>query len=490
MSSSTFDSETQFSSRERRRLAQALAKQGIVLDEDGPFLSLQFGATSAAARVLLAPGDKLDKKSVDQLRRLAQVHHPAGGCVCRVAATPDVHPGDAGIAIGSVVETEGMLVPAAVGSDINCGMRLHVADVDVDAFADHQEELLALLKGDLLLGTRDVILPVASMRAMLQDGLLGWLDSMTPRRQQLHGRLAKAQLDQLWDDVERVDDLGTLSGDLRALPEGWLPDEGVFRDASLGTIGGGNHFVELQVVEEVFRRDWAHRWGVREGQLAVMVHSGSRHLGKAIGGRWRRKTRSAWPPDVKHPESGVFALSHEQTPDLVESYLRAEATAAHYGFANRLVLAELVRLRMRDVFGDDVEMPLVADLPHNITRREGRGYVTRKGACKATAGAPVLVPGSMGDSSFLVVGEGQDGIIHSASHGAGRKRSRAEMFRRHRRGEDLALGQVRCVTLKEDRRIEEAPAAYKAIDDVVDVQCTAGVVSKVARLRPLVTFKG
>src|SRR4028118_1436334 len=165
------------------------------------------------------------------------------------------------------------------------------------------------------------------------------------------------------------------------------------RDGGLATIGGGNHFVEIQVVEEVIDRATAYTWGVRSGPIAFMIHSGSRDGGKYIGRMWRDRACDAWPKTLKHPDSRLFPLSVAANPELVNSYLQAEATAANYGFIHRLLLAELLRCRLRQVFGD-VEAPLVYDLPHNITLAEGAGWVRRKGAGPAHSGQPVIVPGS------------------------------------------------------------------------------------------------
>jgi len=221
-----------------------------------------------------------------------------------------------------------------------------------------------------------------------------------------------------------------------------------------------------------------------------MIHSGSRNVGKNIGGMWRDRACDAWPKTLKHPESRLFPLSAAANPELVNSYLQAEATAANYGFMNRLLLAELLRWRLRQVFGD-VEAPLVYDLPHNITLAEGAGWVTRKGACPADSGQPVIVPGSMGAPSFLLVGSGNDRFLRSASHGAGRARSRFDMSRKGADKTDSALGLagVDCITWREERRIEEAPAAYKPIQPVIDVQVEAQIVGVVAKMKPVLTFK-
>ena len=213
-----------------------------------------------------------------------------------------------------------------------------------------------------------------------------------------------------------------------------------------------------------------------------MVHSGSRSVGVAVGERWRQRARELWPTGVAHPDNGVFTVRGEAA----EAYLEAMATAANYAAVNRLLLAELVRLRLRERFGA-LAAPLVWDGTHNLVCRERGCLVHRKGATPAHAGEPVLIPGSMGQASYLMVGLGSEHWWASASHGAGRA-----LTRQRARGLDHAeagLAEVECVTLHAERLREEAPAAYKAIDPVVDVQVEAGIVAPVARMRPLLTFK-
>jgi tRNA-splicing ligase RtcB (3'-phosphate/5'-hydroxy nucleic acid ligase) len=443
--------------------------------------------SSITAEVLLPEGFPVEAKALKQLANLANVRHPQGGCVCRACATPDFHPGDAGVAIGSIAQTDKMVIPAAVGSDINCGMRLHVADLSVEQFVGKRDRFVELMKGDYFFGTRDVSMTAKTARAMFQHGIPGWLDGMLDRA---IGSAANSDFEQLAAECEHTFGGGSMNGDVKWAPEELVPNDGTVRDGGLATIGGGNHFVEIQVVEEVVDRATAYTWGVRSGQIALMIHSGSRNVGKYIGGMWRDRACAAWPKNLKYPESGLFPLSVEANPELVSSYLQAEATAANYGFINRLLLAELLRLRLRQVFGD-VEAPLVYDLPHNITLAEGAGWVTRKGACPAHSGQPVIVPGSMGAPSYLLVGLGNDRFLRSASHGAGRARSRFDLSRQGADKTDGALGLtgIDCITLRQERRIEEAPAAYKPIQPVIDVQVEAQMVGIVAKMKPVLTFK-
>lgn len=480
-----------------QRLLRALGRQGLDVTYDNCIYSVRLVNSPDApiAEILLPENFPVEAKALKQLANLANVSHPAGGCVCRACATPDFHPGDAGVAIGSVVETVNQIIPAAVGSDINCGMRLHVADLTIEQFLAKRNQFVELMKGDYFFGTRDVTMTADTMRALFQYGVPGWLDAMLD---QATGSVVKSDLNQLSQESDssanafgkRIFLDGSMDGNWQLAPQELVPDDGLVRDGSLATIGSGNHFVEVQRVAQVQNRALAHAWGVREGQLAFMIHSGSRNVGKYIGGMWRDRAKAAWQQGLKYPESHIFPLSVHSHPELVASYLQAEATAANYGFVNRLLLAELLRLRLREVYGD-VEAPLVYDLPHNITLTEGHGWVTRKGACPAHTGQPVIIPGSMGADSYLMVGKGNAAFCNSASHGAGRLRSRFDLSRRgaSQSQAELGLTGVDCITLREERRIEEAPAAYKPIQSVIDVQVEAKMVDVVARLSPVLTFK-
>ncbi|MDB9517633.1 RtcB family protein [Roseofilum reptotaenium CS-1145] len=471
------------------RLLRALARQGLDVQYNHQSYSVRWSDScdTPIAEVLLPEDFPVEVKALKQLANLATVKHPAGGWVSRICATPDFHPGDAGVAIGSVVETSRQVIPAAVGSDINCGMRLHVADLSVEQFLAQRDRFVELVKGDFFFGKRDVTMTAQAMQALFQYGTIGWLDTMLD---QPTGTIVQSDLNQLASEIDRIFLQGSMTGHLRWAPEELVPDTGQVRDGGLATIGGGNHFVEVQWIDRIEDRQLAYQWGVREGQLAFMVHSGSRNVGKYIGGIWRDLAQALWREDLKYPKSRLFPLSSTAHPEVVADYLQAEATAANYAFVNRLLLAELLRLRLRQVYGD-LDIPLVYDLPHNITLSEGQGWVTRKGACPAHVGQPVIIPGSMGTPSYLLVGLGNHDWCCSASHGAGRARSRFDLNRKgNQESEDeLGLTGVDCITLREERRIEEAPAAYKPIAPVIDAQVQAGLVQVVARMHPILTFK-
>lgn len=465
------------------RLTKALAAHGIVAQRSGNIVRVASRDQSElSAEILLPESLPLEAKAVSQLLAFAGVRHPHGGHVCKACATPDFHPGTS-VPVGSVLVTShDLVVPQAVGTDINCGMRLHTMDVTLEQFLKGKEKLVALLKRDLLEGARDVPTTPMAMTALFENGLGDFWEVMRETRQ---GLFEKVNFEQVSAETARLHASSFVRGNAAYAPE-VLQDtrRGLLRDPGLATQGAGNHFVELQYVAEVLDRHRAYELGVRQGQLAVMVHTGSRDVGFYVGRRWMDRAKAEWPKGLKHPESGLYGL----VGPLAKEYLTAMHAAAHYADANRALVLELVRQRVRQVFGDQA-MPLICDVPHNIVLTEAEGNVHRKGATPAHAGQPLLIPGSMGDDSYLLDGLGHPRWSSSASHGAGRAVSRTEMNWKAKKGGVQSKHQFECVTLKEERRVEEAPSAYKPIGPVITSQVEEGLVTPVARLTPLLTFK-
>lgn len=466
------------------RLTRALASHGILAEREGNIVRLTSARRSEiSAEILLPSNFPLEAKAAAQLLAFAGVHHPSGGHVCKACATPDFHPGST-VPVGAVLVTShDFVVPQAVGTDINCGMRLHVLDLTLDQFLAKKAQLVQLLKGDLLEGARNVPTSPMAMTALFQDGLPAFWRSMMASRE---GLFAQIDFQQVGAETERLYPASHVQGNAAYAPEA-LQDKrrGMLRDPGLATIGSGNHFVEIQQVAEVLDRHRAYALGVRTGQIAVMVHTGSRDVGFYVGQRWMDRAKAEWPKGLKHPESGLYGLVGE----LAHQYLGAMHAAAHYADANRALVMELVRARVRQVYGD-MAMPLVTDVPHNIVLKEEGGNVHRKGATPAHPNQPLLIPGSMGDDSYLLDGLGHPRWASSASHGAGRAVSRMEMTWKAKHGSALAPArQFECITLKVERRIEEAPSAYKPIGPVIASQIEEGLVTPIARMSPILTFK-
>ena len=212
-----------------------------------------------------------------------------------------------------------------------------------------------------------------------------------------------------------------------------------------------------------------------------MIHSGSRDLGFHVGGRWMDRARAEWPQGLRHPESSLYGLAGP----LAAEYLEAMGVAARYAWANRVVLAEMVRKELAELTGE-TRSSLVVDVPHNVVLQEQGLNIHRKGATPAREGDLALIPGSMGDSSYVVSGLGHADWLWSCSHGAGRRMRRQQM---RQLKPDVSGASWHCVTLREERRIEEAPTAYKPIGPVIEAQQQAGLIHGVARLRPWITFK-
>lgn len=467
-------------------IIKSLAREGLSIEQHGPIFSVGQlnNPTEIPCEVLLPADHPLDTKALKQLVNFSSVRHPSGGSVFQVFATPDFHPGST-VPVGCVLATSSdLVIPQAIGTDINCGMRLHVADLTLDQFLAKKSQVTEAAKGDLLLSTRDLPMTVPQISGMFQTGSMGWLEET---RKKPLGMIARSDLHQLEHELDNSFSYGSSDGHVSYAPQEMLPaDRDQIRDCFIGTIGGGNHFVEIQVVEEILDGRWAFKWGVRKNQIAIMAHSGSRRVGIVIGGSWMARAKELWPSSVAHPESDIFAL---QGP-LAANYIVAMNTAANYASVNRLLLVEMVRDRLRQVFGRELEIPLIFDAPHNIITSENGCKIHRKGATPAYSGDPVLIPGSMGQSSYLMVGHGNQRFLQSASHGAGRKLSRRDMHRLAGQGKDLGLNRVECITLKNERLIQEAPAAYKDIGPVIQVQTEAGIASPVARMKPILTFKG
>ena len=298
-------------------------------------------------------------------------------------------------------------------------------------------------------------------------------------------------------------------GDLRALG----------RDAQIGSIGGGNHFVELQRVSRILEPVTAHAWGLKLGAVVVMVHSGSLSIGQRSGALVKRLVREAYPATLKHPANGLYPLpfgaAHQRTFQIVRDALHA---AANFAFANRLFLALMARDALEAVISE-TDFDLLHDAPHNFCWLDGDSALHRKGATPSRGysemqdtpfayhGEPVLVPGSMGAASYVLAGSGRADALWSASHGAGRLRSRGTAMRVDESEFAAFMERFTVVTpldlrdphvksrpdiVREKLRElkQEAPFAYKDIAPVIDTLTAAGIARGVAMLEPLLTVKG
>jgi tRNA-splicing ligase RtcB len=449
-----------------------------------------------ADRELLAALER--DHSLEQLANVATLP----GIVGCALAMPDIHQGY-GFPVGGVAATggeKGVVSPGGVGYDINCGVRLLALPLEFGELgAERRERLMDEM-------ARRV--PVGSGGRGGSDGLRG----VKLERVLAHG--PRALLDALGigseQELERTESGGCLSG---ADPSAVSPRARERGSGQLGTLGSGNHFLELQRVEGIYEPAAARAFGLREHQLTVLIHSGSRGLGHqvctdfvkrmdAVLGRYgiRLPDRQLSCAPIASPEG--------------RAYLAAMAAAANFAWANRAALAARVREAVGVVLGAEAARQTVQvyDVTHNVAKLERHGgrevCVHRKGATRAfppghpeipaefrEVGQPVFIPGSMGTASFVLAGRpgSMERSFGTTCHGAGRRLSRTAV-RKQLDGEELrrSLAQAGVSVRAGSSRglAEEAPEAYKDVERVVEVVERAGLAARVARLRPVGVLKG
>ena len=458
------------------RLQKALRRQGIHVAQEGDIYRIHNEA--AAASILLPASLPLEAKAVRQLLDFASVADPQGhGAVCKACATPDFHPG-AIAPVGAVVATPvDFVIPAAIGTDINCGIRLLHTGMNLAQATLHKPRIVERLTQAVLKNGRDVPVTRAAMRALFDEGPQAFIDCLPDAG--MWPAVDKARLQR---ELAACVSLAGFVADARYAPGAFDQERELMRPPSAADLGAGNHFLEFGVVDAIYDRHAAYQAGLKLGDVTVMIHTGSRDVGFHVGKRWMDLAKQHWPAGHKHLVHGLYGLSGP----LAGEYLRAMGVAARYAWFNRMALAELVRAALHDIASDG-DSRLIVDVPHNVVTQEGGLNVHRKGSTPAHAGQWALIPGSMGDHSFLVTGLGNADWLHSCSHGAGRSVRRQDT----RRMKQPAPGEAswHCVRLREERRIEEAPSAYKPVGPVLQAQEAAGLIQASVRLKPWLTFK-
>jgi tRNA-splicing ligase RtcB (3'-phosphate/5'-hydroxy nucleic acid ligase) len=434
--------------------------------------------------------------SLEQLQNVATLP----GVVEAALAMPDIHQGY-GFPVGGLAATEppdGVVSPGGVGYDINCGVRLLVAPITAAELGDRKELLVHEI----------------SRRAPAGAGREAKLKLMGPQLDRVlrEGPAALLELRGIGtdDDVERTESRGRLP---RADPDAVSERARERGSGQLGTVGSGNHFIEVQRVERLFDEPAARMFGLEPGGVTFLIHSGSRGLGHQVCTDYlKRMDAAAARHGIELPDRQL-ACAPLSAPES-QLYLGAMAAAANFAWANRAALAHSVRETVRTVVGDEAAdgTRQVYDVAHNVAKLEPYGgrelCVHRKGATRAfppghaevppdyrEAGQPVFIPGSMGTSSFVLAG--RDGSMErsfgTTCHGAGRRMSRTGARKRITGAELRRLLEADGITVRcpSNRGLaEEAPFAYKDVEAVVDVVERAGLAARVAQLRPMGVVKG
>ena len=437
--------------------------------------------------------------SIEQVINVACLPGLAGNSL----AMPDIHYGY-GFCIGGVAAfpaDSGLVLPGGVGYDINCGMRLLSSSIPLGEFQPQAENV---------------------GHAILQRVPTG----LTPRS---NHRFDKKDFLKIISNGagEIVRNFSGVAGDLECIEsQGCLPfdNPGVVSnkayergDSQVGSLGSGNHFIEIQAVEEIYDEAAASAFGLEKDKIAIMIHSGSRGFGHQIASDYIElfRKRNLGRLKLQDPQLVHAAIDSREG----KNYLQALNAAANFAWANRQLLMEDVVAIFERIFGAGragLGLALVYDQAHNIAKFEEhllagkmtRLLVHRKGATRAlppghaeipaayrAVGQPVLIPGSMGSRSYVLAGTagGAAMTFSSSAHGAGRRLSRHQAVK-------LAAGSDVREKLKGDGILvfsfsnralqEEIPEAYKDVDEVVKATVASGISRKVARLRPLVVIKG
>lgn len=406
---------------------------------------------------------------------------------------PDGHQGY-GFPIGGVAAfdvKEGVISPGGVGYDVNCGVRLIRTNLTEKEVRPRIKELVDTLfknvpsglgsKGRIRLHWTQLDDVLAEGAKWAVDNGYGWKE-----------------------DLEHLEEGGRMEG---ADPNA-VSQKAKQRGApQLGSLGSGNHFLEVQVVDKIFDEKIAKAYGLFEGQVVVMVHTGSRGLGHQVASDYLRIMEKANRKyGVPWPDRELVSVPFQTEEG--QRYFSAMKAAANFAWANRQMITHWVRESFEEVFkrkAEDMEMSIVYDVAHNIAKveehevdgRRVKVVVHRKGATRAyrDVGQPVLIPGSMGTASYVLAGA--EGAMRetfgSTCHGAGRLLSRKAATRQYRgdrlRNELLRQGiYIRAASLRVVA--EEAPGAYKSVDNVVNVVHQAGIANLVARMRPMGVAKG
>ena len=438
-----------------------------------------------------------EDRSVEQLIDASQLQ----GVISPIVGLPDIHEGY-GLPIGGVMAQDaekGVISAGAVGFDINCGVRLLRTNLGYKPDEIDKTRLRALMTA-------------IEERIPTGIGKTGRRGELDISLEQITNKGAKALVEKGFgwpEDLDSIEEEGGLEGADTSKVSEMAINRG---RKQLATLGGGNHFIEIQEIEEVFDEKLANSFGLIKDNISVMIHSGSRGFGHQICSDYIDILMKAAQRDkIFIPRRGVAAA--KITSKEGRNYYQAMAAAVNFAFANRQLMAHDVREAFNEIFKadakKDLEMATVYDVAHNIAKFEEfegkRILIHRKGATRALpaghpmntpkyrqTGHPALVPGSMGTNSYVMVGtnEAQKSYF-SINHGSGRVMSRKQASRQITK-EDFQKSMGEILYNARDWRVlaDEAPLAYKNIVDVIDTLVEAGIARKVAKMRPLAVIKG
>lgn len=431
-------------------------------------------------------------EAVTQLKNVASLP----GIVKAAYGMPDIHWGY-GFPIGGVAAfdaNEGIISPGGVGFDINCGVRLLKTHLYLSDIENHLEQVIQKLYESVPagVGSTSKKFNLKDFRNIIENGVKATIGMGfgTP------------------EDLKFIEDNGIIT------PANM---EDISKKAyergreELGTLGAGNHFVEIQKVVQIFDKKIAEKLGIFENQIVVMIHTGSRGFGHQIATDYIQLMRNNFK-NVYLPDKQLIYAPFKS--ELGQKYFSAMNCAANYAFSNRQIITHYIRKVFKEVFNSSVE--IIYDVAHNIAKLETHSLngetkklvVHRKGATRAFGpgrkeipseykefGQPVIIPGDMGTASYLLIGtdESENIAFSSTAHGAGRLLGRRQALRTLQLNDILASLNKKGIIVKSKSKktiIEEAPDAYKDIDKVIKITDKLRLSKKVAKMIPLGVLKG
>lgn len=413
---------------------------------------------------------------------------------------PDAHQGY-GFCIGGVAAIDaenGCISPSSIGFDINCGVRLLRTNLKKE---EVQKNIKPLLDSIFM-----HVPPGVGRQSNLR---LSWQELDTVLDNGAQWAVEKGY--GVKEDMEYCEENSCMTDADHKKVSKKAKERGI---GQLGTLGAGNHFIEIQYVAKIFNKDVAKVFGVEEGQVMIMIHCGSRGLGHQVCSDYLRKIEETYPDIVASLPDKDLAYAPAKS-DLAQDYYKAMCAAANFAWTNRHIIAHEIRKSFTDVFGE-THISTLYDVAHNIAKREEHVidgekitvWVHRKGATRAfgpgrkeipelyrRVGQPIILPGSMGTSSYVLVGtaDAMKESFGSTAHGAGRLMSRHSAIQKWS-GEaiknELEKEHIFIKAASWKGISEEAPGAYKNVDEVVKISDEAGIGKIVAQLRPIGVVKG
>ncbi len=415
-------------------------------------------------------------------------------------AMPDIHTGF-GPPIGGIAATEfpkGIISPGAIGFDENCGCRVLLSDCMESEIKNYLEKLAIEIQKEVPSGLgrgRDLKLSAEEINKILKKGIPYLVEKGFGRK----------------EDIDNCEEEGLMkSADAESVSQR-AKERG--RD-QVGTLGSGNHFIEIQKVEEIFNKETADVFGLFKDQIVVMIHTGSRGLGHQNCTDYLKVAEQSMKKyNINLPDRELACMPFDSPEG--QRFFKAMSAASNYAWANRHMITCYTRKAWKKVLGKSSELKLLYDVAHNIAKIEEHEIegikkkliVHRKGATRSfppgsneipekyrSVGQPSLIPGTMGTASYILSGtEESKESWHSICHGAGRKMSRKEAVRKTKgRGIVKEMRERKVIVKCHSRKgiSEEYPEAYKDINEVIDVIHGARLAKKVAKLIPLVVIKG